>query len=171
MNESFEIKLINDKIMISKDDCAFCVDEKIDGDIWFTSSNGNISFPINNSFKNNEYECYNIFEELMKSIIGRYILSGDAKDKYGILPSDFIDLDNKIIIWHSDSEIDDILKIQYEKGKIIISLIGNKNNIKVRIRKSGSEYGFYYQEFTKFYRELSDYAYNKNNNISKIKRI
>lgn len=101
----------------------------------------------------------------MKLIIGRYILSGDDKDEYSSLPKNFINLDDKTIIWHSDTQEDDILQLQLTEKEIIVSLTGDKkinnsfnNSIKVRIRTSGSEYGRYYQEFEKFYSELSRFA-------------
>ena len=103
----------------------------------------------------------------MKSVVGRYLLSGDSKDEYSCLPKDFIDLENKIITWHSDTERDNVLQLQFSDKEIVVSVtrdnnFKNKNfnnSIKVRIRTSGSDYGYYYQEFVRFYNELSRYAY------------
>ena len=104
----------------------------------------------------------------MKSIIGRYILNGDDKDGYSSLPKDFINLDNKTITWHSDSEYDNMLQLQLKEKELIISIIiGNNSNnrnysnsTKVRIRTSGSSYEYYYKEFERFYDELSSFAYS-----------
>lgn len=103
----------------------------------------------------------------MKSIVGRYLLSGDSEDEYSFLPKDFIDLENKIITWHSDTERDNILQLQFRDREIVVSVVKNNdsknknsyNSIKVRIRTSGSVYGYYYQEFERFYSELSRFAY------------
>ena len=116
----------------------------------------------------------------MKSIIGRYILSGDDKDEYSSLPNDFIDLESKTITWHSDSEYDNVLQLQFKEKEIIISINNTKNNnkliaTKVRIRTSGSSYKCYYQEFERFYDELYRYAYNiesiKNQDNSPTRKI
>ena len=85
----------------------------------------------------------------MKSIVGRYLLSGDSEDEYSFLPKDFIDLENKIITWHSDTERDNILQLQFRDREIVVSVVKNNdsknknsyNSIKVRIRTSGSVYG------------------------------
>lgn len=78
----------------------------------------------------------------MKSIIGKYILNDDDKNKYSILPNDFIDLENKIITWHSDSEKNNVLQLQ--------------------LRTNGSTYEDYYQEFERFFDELFSFAYQGN---------
>ena len=76
------------------------------------------------------------------------------------LPDDFIDFKNKVITWHSDSGTDNVLKFEYTDNRTIkISISkyeGSKDyhNNSVRIRTSGSEYGYYYQEFLEFFRHL-----------------
>lgn len=103
----------------------------------------------------------------MKLIVGRYILNGNDRDDYSLLPKDFIDLESKTITWHSDSEKDNKLELQFGKKEIIVSISKDKNesnrtydnSIKVRIRTSGSSYEYYYQEFEKFFNELSSLAY------------
>lgn len=91
----------------------------------------------------------------MKLIIARSILREDTE----FLPEDFIDLENKVITWHSDSEYDNVLKIKYNGRFINVSLIKDekvpeRDSNMIRIRTSGSEYGTYHQEFSKFFRNL-----------------
>ena len=168
MDNLFEIKYCNNGVIITKDEASFSIEKGPDGDIWFNSSNCNIELPISYYSRNqDEYQSFIVFEHLMKSIIGRYILSGDDKDKYSSLPKDFINLENKTITWHSDSEYDNILQLQLKEKELIVSITrdNNSNNrnysnsTKVRIRTSGSSYEYYYKEFERFYDELSRFAY------------
>ena len=177
MDNDFNIKNGYSGVIIEKDDKSFSVEKRVDGDIWFntTSSRLDLSLDIyTRSFL--ERKCYIYFESLMKSLIGRYILSGDNKNEYSMLPNDFIDLDNKTITWYSDSDSNDVLKLQYLGNKINVSIYRIKEYrtpIKVRIRTSGSMYGYYYQEFTKFFDDLSVFAYqeeNSKNNEVQLKR-
>lgn len=168
MDNFFEIKYCNDSVIIKKNGISFSVEKGPDGDIWFNSLDSNIELPISYYSRNqDEFQSYIIFEYLMKSIVGRYLLSGDSEDEYSFLPKDFIDLENKIITWHSDTERDNILQLQFRDREIVVSVVKNNdsknknsyNSIKVRIRTSGSDYGYYYQEFERFYSELSRFAY------------
>ncbi len=168
MDNNFEIKHGYRGIIIEKDEMTFRVEKGIDGDIWFSSANSDIKLPISfYSDYQEEWESYVIFENLMKSIVGRYILNGDDKEKYGILPRDFVNLENKTITWHSDGETDDKLQLQFGEKEIIVSIIRDENTrnqnynkvIKVRIRTSGSSYEYYYQEFERFFDDLSSFAY------------
>ena len=43
------------------------------------------------------------------------MLNGDNEKEYSRLPKDFIYLENKVIIWHSDSGTDNLLKLEYTK--------------------------------------------------------
>ena len=71
---------------------------------------------LNLSSRNySEYQTYIIFDYLMKTIVGRYILNGDNKKEYSSLPKDFIDLEKKVIIWHSDGGTNNVLKLEYKK--------------------------------------------------------
>ena len=169
MESNFEIKRgYGNSVIIGKNGTTFSVEKGPDGDIWFNSSNSNIKLPISFYSRNQEeWRSYVIFENLMKLIVGRYILNDDYKDKYSSLPKDFIDLENKTITWHSDSGKDNKLQLQFGEKEIIVSIIRDVNDsdkiydnvIKVRIRTSGSSYGYYYQEFEKFFGELSSFAY------------
>lgn len=168
MDNFFEIKCVNNGVIIGKNGTSFSIEKGLDGDIWFNSANSNIELPINFYSRNqDEFQIYIIFEYLMKSIVGRYLLNGDSEDEHNFLPKDFIDLDNKIITWHSDTGQDNILQLQYRDKKIVVSVFKDNNSknsnynnsIKVRIRTSGSNYEYYYQEFIRFYNELSRYAY------------
>ncbi len=128
----------------------------------------NIKLPISfYSGNQEEWRSYVIFENLMKSIVGRYILNGDDKYEYSFLPKDFVDLERKTITWHSDSEKDNKLQLQFGEEEIIVSLTRGENDsnrtynntVKVRLRASGSSYEYYYQEFERFFNELSSFAY------------
>lgn len=168
MDNSFVIKHGYNSVSIEKDGTKFSVEKGPDGDIWFNSANNNIKLPINFYSRNRkELKSYIIFENLMKSIVGRYILNGDDKDEYNILPKDFIDLKRKTITWHSDSEKDNKLQLQFGEKEIIVSITREENTsnrtynnaIKIRIRTSGSSYEYYYQEFERFFNELLSFAY------------
>ena len=155
----FTIKRQNNAIIIQKNNQSFAIDQSPDDDIWFSTSQDDISISLSLASRNyEEWQTYLTFENLVKSIIGRYILTKDNIDSF--LPNDFIDLENKVITWHSDSDIDNILKIKYINYRtIIISISKNKNskdyqNNSVRIRTSDSEYQYYYQEFLEFVRQL-----------------
>ena len=183
MDNFFEIKKGYIGIIVEKNGTSFSVDKGPDGDIWFNSLD-NIELPISLYSRNQEeWQSYFIFENLMKSIVGRYLLSGDSENKYSFLPEDFIDLENKIITWHSDSNQDNILQLKFREKEIIVSIVRDKNtsdrnsnnSIKVRIRTSGSNYGYYYQEFERFYSKLSRFVYqiesSKTQNISTSDKI
>lgn len=178
MDNIFEIKNGYSGIIVEKNGTSFSVEKGPDGDIWFNSLN-NIELPIGlYSINQEEWRSYLIFENLMKAIVGRYVLSDDSKDGYSLLPKDFINLESKIITWHSDSNQDNILQLKFREKEITLSIVRDKNtsdrnsnnSIKVRIRTSGSDYGYYYQEFERFYSELSRFAYqiesSKTQNIS-----
>ena len=161
--DKFEVNCVYRGIIIKKNNSTFSIEKGADGDIWFNSNGNGMQMPISfYSREQEEWQCYTIFENLMKLIFGRFILDGDYNDEYSFLPKNFINLDDKTIIWHSDTQEDDILQLQLTEKEIIVSLTRDKkinssfnNSIKVRIRTSGSEYGRYYQEFEKFYSELS----------------
>lgn len=178
MDNIFEIKNGYSGIIVEKNGTSFSVEKGPDGDIWFNSLN-NIELPIGLYSRNQEeWRSYLIFENLMKAIVGRYVLSDDSKDGYSLLPKDFINLESKTITWHSDSNQDNILQLKFREKEITLSIVRDKNtsdrnsnnSIKVRIRTSGSDYGYYYQEFERFYSELSRFAYqiesSKTQNIS-----
>lgn len=112
MDKNFEIKHGYSSVIIEKAGTTFSVEKGPDGDIWFNSANSNIKLPISFYSRNQEeWRSYVIFGNLMKSIVGRYILNGDDKDEYSILPKYFIDLESKTITWHSDSEKDNELQL------------------------------------------------------------
>lgn len=168
MNNNFEIKYGYSGVIIEKNGVRFSVEKGPDGDIWFNTVNGNIKLPISFYSRNQEeWRSYVIFENLMKSIVGRFILNGDDKDEYSTLPKDFIDLERKTITWRSDSEKDNELQLQFREKEIIVLITRSENSsniaynktIKVRIRTDGSNYEHYYQEFDRFFNELSSYAY------------
>lgn len=160
-SKDFTIRKSNQSIILEKDNQTFSISQGLDDDIYFSTNQNELVFDLNFSSRNYpEWQTYIVFEYLMKSIIGRYILNEDNKKEYSHLPKDFIDLDKKIITWHSDSGTDNILNLEYIDNKIIrVSLTKDKDskeyyNNSVRIRTSGSNYEYYYQEFLEFFRHL-----------------
>ena len=157
----FTIRKSNQSIILEKDNQTFSISQGLDDDIYFSTTKNELVFDLNFSSRNYpEWQTYIVFEYLMKSIIGRYMLNGDNNQEYSFLPKDFIDLDKKIITWHSDSGTDNVLNLEYIDNKIIrVSLTKDKNskehyNNSIRIRTSGSNYEYYYQEFLEFFRHL-----------------
>ncbi len=159
-SEEFKINNISGSIIISKDGESIEVSQTLDNDIWFATRDDEISLDISMYSRNrHEWQTYVVFESLMKSIVGRFILNGDDKDEWSMLPKDFIDLDNKTITWHSDNGKDNVLKLSYSEKTITITITKDSKTKSfytntVRVRTDGSSYGYYYQEFTKFFREL-----------------
>ena len=167
MEKRFEIQNINNDIIIIKDDSKIIIDKGCDGDIWFHSPNGNKELNISfySRMEPEEGECYKILNSLMKSIIGRYMLD----DERDWLPEDFIDFDNKVITWHSDCDLEDVLQFQYTNKEIKIkvfridNMVDHEKPIRIRIRTTASPYCNYYEEIEEFYREINRFARNNTN--------
>ena len=160
-SKDFTIRRSNNSIILEKDNQKFNITQTLDDDIYFSTNHNELVFDLNFSSRNYpEWQTYIVFEYLMKSIIGRYMLNGDNVQEYSYLPKDFIDLDKKIITWHSDSGTNNVLKLEYIDKKIIRVSLTKDNHSKehynnsVRIRTSGSNYECYYQEFLEFFRHL-----------------
>lgn len=158
----FKISRVDGTIILEKDGNKVSISQARDDDIWFSASQDEVSLELKFGSRNyNEWQTYRVFENLMKTIIGRYILNGDNNKEYSFLPQDFVDLENKTIVWHSDSGTDNVLKFEYDDKTIKISISKSKD-IKgyetnaVRIRTSGSSYEHYYQEFIQFFHELTN---------------
>lgn len=146
----------NNAIILENEDSKLSISESIDGDIWFEATKDLVMMPIND-FRGKDYKVHQLLARLMEQIVGRFILEGTNESR--LLPEDFIDFENKIITWHSDNGSNSRLELMYEKDTITISLKGDpKSGNRVRIRTSGSEYGYYYQYFTRFYLELLQLA-------------
>lgn len=157
--KDFKISSVSGSIVLEKDNQSFEIFQGGDEDLFFSTSQKELCFELNLFSKNySEWQTYIVFENLMKSIIGRYILNGDNKKEYSQIPKDFVDLENKIIIWHSDSDIDNVLKLEYINNIIKVSIFKSKDanenytNL-IRIRTDGSDYERYYQEFLEFYKQ------------------
>ena len=171
---NFKITRVNGTLVLEKDGNGFTICQGIDDDIFFTTSKEKLSLDINMYSRNySEWQIYMVFENLMKSVVGRYILSGDSAKEDSRLPEDFINLDERIISWHSDSEFDNILKLNYDKSAITVSILKSKNSSQsdtnsVRIRTDGSNYGCYYQEFLDFFARISELEYSLNKNSQSI---
>ena len=164
MNSSFEIIKGYNGVVIDKNGIRLSIEKTVDNDMWFNASD-NLELIISFASRNyQEWQCYLIFENLMKLIIGRYILSDDYRNEYSILPKDFIDISNKAITWHSDSGKDNILRLQLDENRIKIAISKDVSQkkyddvVRVRIRTNGSDYENYYQEFEKFFNELTSLA-------------
>ena len=159
--EEFKISSVNGTIILEKDNNGVAISQAVDGDIWFSTSLDEFLLELKFSSRNREeWQTYLVFENLMKTIVGRYVLSGDCENEWSRLPKDFINLENKTIIWHSDSGTDNVLNFVYDKKCIKISIIKSKEANEhitnaVRIRTDGSSYGYYYQEFTQFFHQLT----------------
>lgn len=149
----------NNAIILENEDSKISISEGVDGDIWFEATKDLVMMPIND-FRGKDYKVHQLLARLMEQIVGRFVLEGNNNSR--ILPEDFIDLENKIITWHSDNGSNSKLELLYEKDTITISLKGDpKSGNRVRIRANGSEYGYYYQYFTRFYLELLQLAYKE----------
>lgn len=177
--EDFKLEKVNGTIVLGEDNNFFAISKTSDGDIWFSTSQDDFSIVLNSSSRDHKkWQTYLIFENLMKLVFGRYVLDGDYYDKYSKLPKDFIDLENRTIIWHSDSGIDNVLMFQVIDDTIKISISKSKG-IKdwetnaVRIRTSGSCYKYYCQEFIQFFNQLTvlERKLNTPDQISKKKTI
>ena len=165
---NFKISYYEDQIIIiEKCNQKISITKTIDNDLFFGATQDILAMEFKLYSRNQEeYQMYMILENLVKSIIGRYILTDDYKNDFLRLPKDFIDLETKTIIWHSYSGIDDILKIEYSDTSIKISLLKDSStkeytlnsNVSVRIRTKGSNYKYYYQEFIPFFSGLSLFA-------------
>lgn len=156
---------VNGKTIIFEDDVnSFEIFQSSDNDIWFISENPNIQCVLDFSSRNiEEWKTFEVFSYLIKEIFGNYIL--EDYNTFTMLPDDFIDLNNKIITWHSDSGTNNVLKLAYDSKRIAISRkkdpkASQNSNNGVRIRTSGSNYGIYYQFFIRFYKELLNLSYD-----------
>lgn len=112
-----------------------------------------------NELTNNreEYLVFIALENLIKSILGRYVLNKDYNKKLSTLPKDFIDCKTSTITWHSEGCTDNILKLKYDDNKIEISItkkLDRISNGSIIIRTFCSDYGYYYNEFIIFIRSL-----------------
>lgn len=105
MSSNFNISNINNIIKLEKDDKVITIGQYPDNDMWFNCSLDDISFDINFNSRNfKEWQTYVIFENLIRCFVGKYVLSEPYKNE--LLPKDFIDIENKKIIWHSDSGLE-----------------------------------------------------------------
>lgn len=163
----FELYRNEEMFILQKGNTACLIRQTGDDDIFFSTAEEEMEMEIKLGSRNYaECQTYLVFESLMKSIIGRYMLNDYGK--YQRFPEDFIDLENRTITWHSDSGTDNILKLSYADDKINITITKEKDAARskgniVRIRTNGSDYGWYYQEFLEFYRKLVEL----NGNINK----
>lgn len=156
--KDFELCRNGDMLVLRAGNTACLIRQASDDDIFFSTAEEEMVLELEAGSRNHaEWQTYLVFEDLMKLIIGRYMLNDYGK--YPHLPEDFIDLENRTIRWHSDSGTDNVLKLSYSQNKINITITKEKDAARskgniVRIRTNGSDYGWYYQEFLEFYRKL-----------------
>lgn len=159
--DNFKIKVSYNTVSLEKGENKFTINKAPDNDIWFEANEDIATFDLQFSSRiTAEWQTFNLFNNLLKRIVGRFFLNEDNSE-YSCLPNDFIDMDNKTITWHSDSGSDNVLQLQYLGDIIRITIIkAPKENgyNRVRIRTDGSEYGLYYQEFSLFFTELFSLA-------------
>lgn len=143
-------------IRFKNDDVSFTIFKTMDNDIWFGTDEDKMTFIFDSYSRNREeWQSYEAFSKLMRNIIGSYFLEDDNKN--GMLPADFINIEDKIITWHSDSESNNILEIMRDGRYIAVTIskdIKTRGSNNVRIRTDGSSYGNYYQYFTELYRDV-----------------
>ena len=158
-NQEMKVQTNGRTVTFGKESKSFSVWQSRDRDIWFDSTDNELVFEFDFSARNiQEYSSYEVFANLIRIIVGNFILENKSME-YSNLPKDFIDLEQRSITWHSDSGIDNVLKLQYENQKVIFSITKSVNAKssdvnRVRIRTSGSNYEYYYQYFLKFHRDL-----------------
>lgn len=164
-NDKFKISRFNGSLLLEKDEKEIItISQTVDNDIWFSTSRDELTLELRlGSRTYSEWQTYLVFSSLMKALVGRYMLDGDNGQENSRLPKDFIDLDNNIITWHSDSEIKNVLKLIYDNRNDTIKISMKKSEDKdsrhstvVRIRTDGSDYEYYYQEFLDFFKRLND---------------
>lgn len=157
MENNFKIHTINSTVVLEKDSKKISINRAPDDDIWFESAEDIATFDLRFSSRvPSEWQTFNLFNNLMKRIIGRFFLNED-NNEYSTLPEDFIDMENKTITWHSDSGTDNVLQLQYlgDIIRIVIKKAEKEHSYnRVRIRTDGSDYERYYQEFTLFFQQL-----------------
>ena len=158
-----EIKKIDNTISIDNGLEEISIRKFIDDDIAFESNKDSVLFEINNSRNYKERHVYDVFRTLIFEMAGNYALD-EYKD---ILPTDFMDFDNRIITWHSDGEKDNILKLTYSNERILLEIIKDIhakdfNPNRVRIRTDGSDYSCYFEYFNAMFDRLSNLTENIN---------
>ncbi len=165
MDTNFITTNINNKINIIKDDNEITIKKDLYNNIWFIGNNNKeTTIDLNvGSFDYNEFKTYHIFYSLIQDIMGKYVLQ-DNNSEYNGLPIDFINLDDKEIICHSDCEPVSFLKMKLEDGTISISIIKEKHldstiiKNHLKISQIDSQYGNYYNDFSTFYDQLFKYS-------------
>ena len=158
-----EIRKVDNTISFDNGLKQISIRKFVDDDICFECDKDNALFEINNSRDYKERQVYDVFRTLIFEMAGNYAL-----DKFkDILPTDFMDFDNRIITWHSDGEKDNILKLTYSDERILVEIIKDIhakdfNSNRVRIRTDGSDYSHYFGYFNALFDRLSNLTENIN---------
>ena len=80
--KDFKISRRNYAIIIQKDNQGFSITQSNDDDVWFSTSQEEMNIELSLSSRNySEWQTYIVFEYLMKSIVGRYMLNGKRKNR------------------------------------------------------------------------------------------
>lgn len=159
--------------VLEKDGQKISIWQTVDNDVWFGTKSDEVCIELRDARDFKERALHRDFKEFMKSVIGRYLLE-DSDMEFSNLPSDFIDLKNKTIIWHSDNGNDNLLKIVYDDNVVRIYIIrgakSKSTDTIVRVRTDGSDYMYYYQEFLNLFNEIKQinfiYGVMKDANIN-----
>ena len=155
MKMKFIMKKCYGGVSLQRGNQEIQITQAIDNDLFFQTSGKTSSITLDISSDSSELKAYQSFRQLIITLFGEYII----KEHYPYdLPEDFINIDNKTIIWHSDMGTNDYLKLQVTNDTINISLLKTdndkgKSNI-VRIRTNGSDYGNYYRPFITLFQSL-----------------
>ena len=81
MDYTLKIKCIGNHIIFEKGNQTFTIEQSSDNDIWFYTSEKELTFTLKlASINHREWQTYLVFEYLMKTIIGKYILDGENKN-------------------------------------------------------------------------------------------
>lgn len=154
----FNFSVNDGNYTIEKDNQKISIWQTANKDVWFGTDENEVCLELN--FRAKEFSerfMYGTFMELMKSIVGRYVLE-DASNEFSILPKDFIDLKNRVIVWHSDNGNDTMLKLSYDDSVIKVSIVrGEKSRSRgtvVRVRAEELNYRDYNQEILDFFSDL-----------------
>lgn len=161
--DNFNIRNSKGVVIIEKGSERIEISPMLVGDLRFASGQGGAVIELQNSFDVLESYTYSFFEELMKSIIGKYFFNGDYKNKESRLPEDFVNAKTKTIIFHCENGTNNTMKLEYNGQAIRISIGNDKGNRPndrsvVCVKTKDSAYGYYHEEFWRFYRHLNNFS-------------
>ena len=164
MDKKLNITHKNKSITIARNEGDISFNKDINNSIWISGNSNETHIDINvGSFDYNEFKLYHIFYNLIQRVMGKYILQ-DYIPYYNGLPIDFINIEEKAIIYHSDQDSTCYFKLKFNNGTITLSVIKQKDldtpliKNSVVISSHDSQYGNYYDELNLFFEQLYDYC-------------